>query len=298
MTSFSPPTARRAWWLAARPRTWPAAISPVITGTAVALHEGQFGLWPAAAALVAALLLQIGANLTNDLFDYRRGADSRERLGPPRATQMGWLTPRQMLFGMMAVFGTAALVGLYLVQVGGWPILAVGVLSILFAITYTAGPFPLAYVGLGDLSAFLFFGLVAVCGTYYLQAGYVSPLAVGAAIPIGFLVTAILVVNNVRDLPQDRKVGKHTMAVLLGERGARAEYVILLTGAYVAPLLMILGGQGVPLLLLTWLSLPLAYRQVKLVLRERGRALNPALGGTGQVELMFALLFALGLVLS
>ena len=293
----------QVWMLAARPKTLPAAAATAIVGAGAAWGEGVFRLGPALAALLVALLLQVGANLANDVYDFKRGADTEGRLGPTRVTQAGLLTPGQVLGGMWAVFGLAAVLGLYLawqvVTRGGWAaigvVLAVGGLAILSAIAYTGGPFPLGYHGLGDLFVFIFFGLAAVCGTYYAQAGRVSGLAWWAAVPMGLLTVNILVVNNLRDLENDRKVGKRTLAVRLGAGGARLEYLVCLIGAYLAPLLMILLQVGSPWALLSWLSLPLAVRQVRAVYAEQGRALNRVLAGTGQLELVFGVLFAIGL---
>jgi len=266
-------------------------------GTAVAFSEAVFQPGPALAALLGALLLQIGANLANDVFDFKRGADARGRLGPTRVTQAGLLTPRQVLSGMWTVFALAALAGLYLIRVGGWPVAVIGLLSILAAIAYTGGPFPLGYKGLGDLFVFIFFGLAAVCGTYYVQAGAVSRVALWAAAPIGLLTTAILVVNNLRDIETDRAVGKKTLAVRLGRRGAQVEYLLLLALAYLIPLLMWLLKVTPVWVLLAWCSLPAARQPVRLILTEQGRSLNYALAGTARLALIYALLFSVGLVL-
>lgn len=247
---------RQIWLLAARPKTLPAAAAPVIVGTAVAISEGVFSFGPALAALLGALLIQIGTNLANDVFDFKKGADTGERLGPMRVTQAGLLSPEQVMQGMWATFGLAVVVGLYLVYVGGWPIVLVGLLSIAAGIAYTGGPFPLGYNGLGDIFVFIFFGLVAVCGTYYVQAQAISRVAYFAAIPIGLLATAILVVNNLRDIETDKKVGKKTLAVRLGREGAQMEYVLLIGVAYIIPLFMWVSGVSSVAVFLVWLSLP------------------------------------------
>jgi len=285
------------WWLAIRPKTLPAAAAGVTMGGALAWLDGVFRLDAFLVCLLAALLLQIGSNLANDVFDFERGADTAERLGPTRVTQAGLLTPSQVKAGMWLVFALAALLGMYLIALGGWPILLVGVAAILSAIAYTAGPFPLGYYGLGDVFVFLFFGLAAVGGTYYVQAGRLHPLVWWLAGAVGLLVTAILVVNNLRDLENDRKAGKHTLAVRLGEAGTRAEYTLCVLLAYlILPWLAwqrLLPWGG----LLAWLSLPLAVKTLRTVLRQRGRPLNAALAGTGQMALWFSLLFWLGLIL-
>ena len=293
----TPLSQRQIWMLATRPKTLPAAAAPVVVGTAVAIAEGAFALAPALAALLGALLLQIGSNLANDVFDYKKGADTSARLGPTRVTQAGFLSPRQVLTGMWLTFGLAALIGLYLIWVGGWPIIAIGVLSIAAAIAYTGGPFPLGYHGLGDLFVFIFFGLAAVCGTYYVQAGTVSGLAWLAAVPVGGLIVNILVVNNLRDIESDRAAGKRTLAVRLGVRGAQVEYLLWLVVAYAVPPLMGLFGLASGWLMLTWLSLPAALSPTRLVLREQGRILNQALAGSARFALIYSLLFAVGLLL-
>lgn len=287
-----------AWALAIRPRTLPAAAAGVIMGSALAWRDGLFRFDAMLVCLMTALLLQIGSNLANDVFDFERGTDTAERLGPTRVTQAGMLTPSQVKIGMAVVFGLAGLLGLYLAWLGGWPILLVGLAAIVAAIAYTGGPFPLGYYGLGDLFVFLFFGLAAVAGTYYVQAGFVSAAAWWMAIPPGLMITAILVVNNLRDLESDRRAGKRTLAVRMGERGSKVQYLICMIFAYLVVLLTILLGALPPLSLLAWASLPFAVRAAKVVLTQKGRPLNAALAGTGQTALAFSLLFWLGLVLS
>lgn len=286
----------RTWLLAARPKTLPAALAPVLVGTALALHDGAFALLPALAALLGALLLQIGSNFANDYFDFFKGADTPERLGPLRVTASGLISPGQLRWGMVVVFGLAALDGLYLIQVGGWPILAVGVASILAALLYTGGPFPFGYYGLGDLFVFVFFGLVAVCGTYYVQALTLTWPAVVAAVPPGLLITAILVVNNLRDIETDAKAGKRTLAVMIGRAATRWEYRILLGVAYLLPLLLWLGYGYSFLVLLPWLTLPLPIQLIdKISTKVDGSSLNHALAGTARLSLAFSLLLAVGL---
>ena len=284
--------------LAIRPRTLPAAAAGVVMGSALAWRDGFFQLDAALACLITALLLQIGSNLANDVFDFERGTDTAERLGPVRVTQAGLLTPSQVKVGMAIVFGVAGLFGLYLAWLGGWPILLIGLAAILSAIAYTGGPFPLGYYGLGDLFVFIFFGLASVAGTYYVQTGFVSSAAWWMTIPAGLIITAILVVNNLRDLENDRKAGKHTLAVILGERATKTQYLICIIVAYlVLPLAASLGV--IPWSsLLAWVSLPLALRATRLVFTQRGRPLNAALAGTGQLALLFSILFWVGLLLN
>lgn len=290
-------TRTQIWLMAARPKTLPAAGGPVVVGTAVAIAEGVFSLGPALAALLVALLLQIGANIANDVLDYEKGTDAVDRLGPLRVTQAGLLKPEEVKRGMWLIFGLAGLIGLYLALIGGWPVLVIGVLSIASAIAYTGGPFPVGYHGLGDLFVFIFFGPVAVCGTYYVQANAWSATAWWASLPMGLLTVAILVVNNLRDIETDRASDKMTLAVYLGVRGTQVEYLLLLGLAYLAPLLMWLSGVTKPTVLSAWLSLPLTIPLVRLTLREKGRVLNQALAGTARLDLVYGLLFSIGLIL-
>lgn len=283
--------------MAARPKTLPAAAAPVIVGAAVAWHAGAFQPAPALAALLAALLLQIGANYANDVYDFKKGADTHTRLGPTRVTQAGLLTPAQVIIWMWVWFGLAALLGVYLILVAGWPILLIGVCSIAAAIAYTAGPYPLGYNGLGEVFVFIFFGLAAVGGTEYVQALRLSPLGLWCAIPMGLLASAILCVNNLRDLETDRATGKRTLAVFFGERGAQVEYSAILAIAYLLPVAIWISGQASAWVLLSWLTLPMAVRLVKMMYTQRGTVLNRALAGTGQLELFFGLLLSLGLIL-
>lgn len=282
----------RVWLLAARPATLPAAIVPVIVGTGSALHAAHALNVPIfVLTLLAALLIQIGTNFANDVFDFRRGADTAERLGPLRVTQGGLVTPQQVLIATCLTFGLALLIGIYLVAVGGWPILAIGVICLLAGLLYTGGPWPFGYHGLGDLVCFLTFGVLAVLGTAYLQTLSISRLDVWASIPVGCLVTAILIVNNLRDIDTDRRVGKTTLAVILGRTGTRLEYALCVGVAYAVVI-----GTGVAGLVGIWwwlplLSLPLAIWLVRYVSQHEGRPLNLALKRTGQLHLLFGLLF-------
>lgn len=288
----------QAWLMAARPKTLPAALAPVLVGAALAHAAGAFSFWPVLAAGLGALFLQIGSNFANDYFDFVKGADTPERQGPTRVAASGLITLSQLRLGMTAVFAAAALVGLYLIAIGGWPILAIGVASILAALAYTGGPFPFGYYGLGDLFVFVFFGLVAVCGTYYVQTLDLTWRVVLAAVPVGCLVTAILVVNNFRDIETDRRAGKYTVAVMLGKNGTRIEYVALLAVAYAVPVWLWLAAEHAPFVLLPWLTLPLAVRRIGTIYRtDGGPTLNKTLAGTARLSFLFGLLFALGLAL-
>jgi len=247
------------------------------------------------ATLVAALLIQIGTNFANDVFDFRRGADTVDRLGPLRVTQGGLVSPRQVLVATCITFGLALLVGLYLVRIGGWPILLLGVLCLLAGLGYTGGPWPFGYHGLGDLVCFIFFGVLAVLGSAYLQNPTLTPLDVWASIPVGCLVTAILIVNNLRDIDTDRRVGKMTLAVRLGRRATRFEYTVCVVIAYGVVVGVGLAGMAGAWWWLPLLSLPLAVWLIRFVARTEGRPLNQALKRTGQLHLLFGLLFAAAL---
>jgi 1,4-dihydroxy-2-naphthoate polyprenyltransferase len=285
------------WVMAARPATLTAAAAPILVGTGCAWAAGGFRAGPALAALAGAFLLQIGANLANDLFDFQKGADTPERLGPTRVVQSGLLSPDAVRAGLVVTFGLALLVGVYLVWVAGPVIVVIGLLSMAAAVAYTGGPYPLAYNGLGDIAVFIFFGFVAVGGTAFVQAGHVPTLAWIAAIPVGTLTTAILVVNNVRDMETDAAAGKRTLAVRLGRRGTVAEYALLLGVAYATPIGLVLAGRLSAWALLPLITAPLAVVLYRRVRDQRGRALNPALGGTARLLFLFGALFALGIVL-
>ena len=290
-----PPRGVGLWWLAARPRTLPLALAPVLVGSAVALHSGGLQAGPAVAAGLGALTLQVGANYANDVFDAERGSDTEARIGPPRAVQMGWVSARGMRAATAIAFATAVLVGLYLVAVAGWPIALTGLLAIAAGIAYTGGPWPLGYHGLGEVTVFLFFGMMAVCGSCFVQTGEVPPQALLASIPVGALAAAVLVVNNLRDVDEDRQSGKRTLAVRWGRRGARAEYTALLGISYASlPALWLQGSS--PAVLLALLVLPRALRLQGVVWRHvDGPTLNHALAGSAQLALVFSLLLALGL---
>jgi 1,4-dihydroxy-2-naphthoate octaprenyltransferase len=287
----------RGWYLAARPATLPAAVVPVIVGGALAIADRHFHPLVLLATLAASLLIQIGTNLANDYFDFQKGADTAERLGPTRVTQSGIFTPRQVATATALTFGLALLIGLYLVYVGGMPILVIGILSILAGVAYTGGPYPLGYHGLGDLFVFVFFGVLGVCGAYYLQAGTLTLTALFASVPIGLLCTNILVVNNLRDIDTDRTAGKGTLAVRIGREATRRQYTLFLLISYTIPLT--LWQAGVTWGLTFWLPLltvPRAVRLAYFVSTQQGRRLNQALKGTAKLHLQFGVLFALSLL--
>jgi 1,4-dihydroxy-2-naphthoate polyprenyltransferase len=286
----------RVWSLAARPATLPAAVVPVLVGSAAALHGlHQFHERVLLPTLLAALLIQIGTNFANDVFDFHRGADDADRLGPQRVTQAGLVSPRQVLLATFITFGLAVIVGAYLVTIGGWPILLIGALCVVAGVTYTGGPWPFGYHGLGDLVCFVFFGVLAVLGSAYLQRPAITSLVVWASVPVGCLVTAILIVNNLRDIDTDRRVGKMTLAVRLGRRWTRLEYAACVAVAYLVVVGLGLAGMVGPWFWLPLLSLPLAVWLVGYVGRTTGRPLNLALKRTGQLHLLFGVLFAVAL---
>jgi 1,4-dihydroxy-2-naphthoate octaprenyltransferase len=285
------PGSLAAWVLAIRPQTLTVSLAPVLVGTGVAVTRGQFDAWAAGIALVGALLLQIASNLANDVFDFRSGADSEERKGPPRAAQRGLLTESQLFTGLGVSLMAAFAVGMLLVQTGGWPILVIGLAGMVSAVAYTAGPFPLGYHGLGDLFVFLFFGLAAVAGTTFVQTGVWDTLAIALSVPIGGIAAAVLSVNNLRDLETDAPAGKRTMAVRLGERGGRWWYAIELYAGYLVVGLLIL-NRALPLhAACVLLSLPHAIRTTRTVVTHSdGPTLNRMLGSTAKLQLLFAVL--------
>ena len=284
----------RIWLAAARPRTLPAAIVPVAVGTACAAHTAEGVAWgPALAALAGALAIQIGTNFANDVFDAERGADGPDRIGPTRAVAAGLISARTMKRAMVMAFTVAATFGLYLVAVAGWPVVAIGIASILSGIAYTGGP-ALGYRGLGDIFVLVFFGFVAVCGTAYVELGYVPTDAALAAIPVGTLATAILVVNNLRDRTTDVRAGKRTLAVRFGRRAALVEYAVLLALAYAIPLLLALTGR--PWAALPILTAPLGLLRLRgLVAATDGPSFNRLLAATAQLLMFHGALFAAGL---
>ncbi len=288
----------RAWILASRPATLTAAIVPVLVGSSVAHAVGGFRWQPALAALIGSMLIQIATNFANDVFDHEKGADTEERLGPTRATASGLLTSKQMRFALVVTLALTLIPGVYLVSVGGWPIVIIGIASMLSGVAYTGGPYPLGYHGLGDVFVFVFFGLVAVCGTVFVQANTIPLLAWLAASAVGAIATAILVVNNVRDRETDVKAGKRTLAVRWGKRGGIIEYIGLFVMAYAAPVLaMVLANAGI-WILLPLVSVPIAIRLVAALATKEGRPLNAVLGQTAMLLLVYGVLLSVGLVLS
>jgi 1,4-dihydroxy-2-naphthoate octaprenyltransferase len=297
--AIASPGLLKAWWIAARPPTLTIAITPVLVGTAFAWRQGSGIDWLVAAiALCAAVLIQIGTNLYNDVGDYERGADRADRLGPPRATSMGWLAAAEVRRAAATSFGLAMVLGAYLVSVGGWPILVIGLASITAGISYTGGPRPIAYTPSGEFFVFVFFGLVATIGSAFLQTGRFSWESATGAVMIGALAAAVLVVNNYRDLESDRRSAKITLAVRIGYAATRIEFAALVLLPFAAlPLLAALTGAGWRILLPA-ASLPIAVRLFRDLARAPiSPALNPILKRTARFELVFGLLLCAALVL-
>lgn len=284
-----------AWLEAVRPKTLWAGVTPVLVGTACAVSVGGSRTGPALAALGTALGLQIGTNLSNDVLDFDRGADTEQRVGPRRAVQSGLLSRGEVWGGAWCAFGAAVLCGLYLAWVAGWPVLAVGAVAIASGLLYTAGPWPLAYVGLGDVFVLLFFGFVAVVGTTWVQVLSAPPAAWWAGLSVGSLSVAILVTNNLRDKATDAVAGKRTLIVRFGRRFGLTEYSACLSVAFLAvlPMTAVLG----PWPMLSWLGLPLAVAVLRSVWRGEGAALNLALASTARLLLLFGVLLSIGIVL-
>jgi 1,4-dihydroxy-2-naphthoate octaprenyltransferase len=289
----------RIWLMAARPRTLPAAIAPVLVGTALAGFGHVFHPLRFLAALLGAVFIQVGTNLSNDYSDARRGADAEDRLGPVRVTAGGLVPPKQVLIATYVSFGLAVLAGVYLIVVAGWLLLVIGAASILAGVLYTGGPRPYGYEGLGELFVFLFFGVVAVAGSFFVQVKHLDWEAFALSVPVGLLAAAILVVNNIRDIDSDRRASKRTLAVKLGRPRTRLLFAGVVYLAFLlAPVTWIFGPVK-PWVMLTWLALPLAAAVVRIVrTRTDGPSLNGALARSGMLQLAFCVLLSVGLLLS
>ena len=285
----------QAWMMAIRPKTLPAGAVPVFIGTALAAADGKFLPLAAVIALLCALGIQVATNFINEIYDFRKGADTAERLGPTRTVAAGLISERTMITVSVILLLAVFLLGLYLVYLAGWPILLIGLLSMFFAWAYTGGPYPIAYSGLGDLFVFVFFGLVAVGGTYYVQAGEVTFPVLTAAVAPGIFSVNILLVNNIRDIDTDRKVEKMTLPARIGGGNARWLYLGLTVVAYFVPVWMWMTGYSI-WGMLAWLSLPLAAGQVRVLFQSEGKALNEVLAGTGKAMILYGILFAAGLL--
>ena len=284
------------WILASRLRTLPAAISPVLVGVSLAIHDGEFKPFIGFMTLLAAVLIQIGANFANDVYDFLKGSDREDRLGPTRATQSGLIPPENMKKGMCLVFAMAICVGFYLASIGGWPIVWIGLASIASAIAYTGGPYPLGYHGWGDVFVFIFFGIIAVPGTYYLQSGIVSYDSILLGIPLGALSTAILIVNNLRDADTDIKSDKRTLAVRLGKPFVKIEYIVMMVIAFATPIYILQFWDEFSLYIILFL-LPISIQHIQSLYTKTGEALNEVLVDTAKFLFHFSLLLSIGLIL-
>ena len=284
------------WILASRLKTLPAAISPVLVGVSLAIHDGEFKPFIAFMTLLAAVLIQIGANFANDVYDFLKGSDREDRLGPTRATQSGLIPPENMKKGMCLVFAMAICVGFYLASIGGWPIVWIGLASIASAIAYTGGPYPLGYHGWGDVFVFIFFGIIAVPGTYYLQFGIVSYDSILLGIPLGALSTAILIVNNLRDADTDIKSDKRTLAVRLGKPFVKIEYIVMMVIAFATPIYILQFWDEFSLYIILFLF-PISIQHIQSLYTKTGEALNEVLVDTAKFLFHFSLLLSIGLIL-
>lgn len=287
----------QSWILASRPRTLPAAVVPVMVGSALAIYQGKFFPIYSIVALVCSLLIQIGTNFSNDLYDHLKGSDTKDRKGPLRVLASGLITVNEMKLGIFVIFSLSFLLGLYLVYSVGLVILWIGILSILAGLAYTAGPFPLAYNGLGDLFVFLFFGIVGTVGTYYLHTQQFNIIALIISIPVGALITNILIVNNYRDIEEDRIAGKKTLAVILGREFSRYEFIFFILISFFVPFILHFEYDFALWIFLPYLTLPLAITLVKMLFAYTGTQLNKTLELTAKFSAMYGFLFSAGMIL-
>ncbi|MCB9249595.1 MAG: 1,4-dihydroxy-2-naphthoate polyprenyltransferase [Ignavibacteriales bacterium] len=285
------------WILASRPKTLLAAVVPVVTGTSIVSYETKVNFIASAVALLCSVLIQVGTNFVNDLYDYLSGADSDTRKGPTRALASGMLTVKEMKFAIFLVFAVTFILGLYLVYISTWITLLIGLLSIFAGIAYTAGPYPLAYNGLGDVFVFLFFGIIGTVGTYYVQVVDVSALVLWSSIPVGALITNILVVNNYRDIDEDREVGKNTLAVKMGRKFTRYQYLIFMILSYLILFVVYFTYNQRLFVFLPLLTLPLAIKLIRMIFHYSGNELNKTLELTAKLSAFYGFLFAVGILL-
>ncbi|MFC2102906.1 1,4-dihydroxy-2-naphthoate polyprenyltransferase [Bacteroidota bacterium] len=291
------PTKFESWILASRPKTLLAAVVPVMVGSALAISQNSFTIIYSVIAVLCSILIQIGTNFTNDLYDYLRGADNENRKGPLRVLAAGLISPTEMKFAVVTVFGTAFLLGLYLVYSCGIVVLVIGILSILAGLAYTAGPFPLAYNGLGDVFVFSFFGLVGTAGTYYLHLHEFNLLSVLASIPVGALITNILVVNNYRDIEEDREAHKYTLAVKLGRTFTKYQFINSIVISYLILFIIFFEYNFNYWIFLPLASLPIAFKLITMFRTFEGEQLNRTLELSAKYAALFGLLFSLGIIL-
>jgi len=283
------------WIKSTRPRTLPAAAAPVIIGLALAFYEYKINLLIAVFTLISALLIQIGTNLANDYFDFIKGTDTEKRVGPIRYIQAGLIKKNEMMAAFISAFAAASFLGVFLVIRGGYPVLIAGIFAIIFGILYTAGPAPLGYIGLGDIFVFIFFGLVSVMGTYYLQLLKINYLIMIASFAPGFLSMAILTANNLRDIKTDKESGKRTIIVRFGYNFGAAEYIFCIVAAHLIPIVLVLITRAHYFSLISVLTVILAVKPVKIILSHPGpKSLIPVLGATSQILLIFSVLFSIG----
>ncbi len=285
------------WILASRPKTLLAAVVPVVIGTSIVSYETKVNIIAAGFALVCSILIQVGTNFVNDLYDFLSGADNEYRKGPTRALASGLLTVSEMKLAIIFVFSLTFLLGLYLVYISSWITLLIGLLSIFAGIAYTAGPYPLAYNGLGDIFVFLFFGIVGTVGTYYVQVVDISTLVIWASIPVGALITNILVVNNYRDIEEDREVGKNTLAVKMGRKFTRYQYLIFMILSYLILFVVYFTYNQSLFVFLPMLTLPLSVKLIKMIFSYKGEELNTTLELTAKLSAFYGILFAVGILL-
>jgi len=285
------------WILASRPKTLLAAVVPVLIGTSIVSFETKVNFLAAIIALICAILIQIGTNFVNDLYDYLSGADTESRKGPTRALASGLISVNEMKLAIILVFTITFILGLYLVYISTWITLLIGIMSIFAGIAYTAGPFPLAYNGLGDVFVFLFFGVVGTVGTYYVQVVDISPLVLWASIPVGALITNILVVNNYRDIDEDREVGKNTLAVKMGRKFTRYQYLIFMILSYLILFVVYFTFNQSLFVFLPLITLPLSIKLIKMIFSFKGEELNITLELTAKLSALYGILFAVGILI-
>ncbi len=286
-----------SWILASRPKTLLAAIVPVLIGSVLAVNVGKYHLAASIIALICSIFIQIGTNFVNDLYDFLAGSDSKNRLGPQRALSSGLITVTEMKWAIFITFFTTLLLGMYLVYLAGWVIFLVGILSIFAGIAYTAGPYPLAYNGLGDIFVFIFFGFVGTVGTYFVQALEINSFVVWASIPVGALITNILVVNNYRDVDEDKMHGKNTLAVKFGRKFTRLQYLSFMILSYAILIIVYFTYKQSYYIFLPLLSFPLAVKLIKMIYTLQGTELNKTLELTAKLSAIYGLLFAIGILI-
>ena len=291
------PSKFESWIIASWPRTLLAAVVPVMVGSALAISKNKFTLILSLIALICSILIQVGTNFTNDLYDYLKGSDKEDRVGPKRVLVSGLISPTEMKIGIITVFGFAFLFGLYLVFSAGIVILFIGIISILAGLAYTAGPYPLAYNGLGDIFVFAFFGIVGTMGTYYLHFHEFSLLSFLTAVPVGALITNILVVNNYRDIEEDREADKYTLAVKLGEKFTRFQFINSITISYLILFIIYFKYDFTYWIFLPLISIPFAAKLISMLYKLEGKELNKTLELSAKYAALFGLLFSLGLIL-